>query len=229
MSFIPSIARHAATAASHDISSSASGDDDDDVDDEENESVSDDNEEEEEEDAAKAAAKQESAKIEEETLKLKKIVKHSRPIYEDYLMPESRRASSESGSEPERQHKKARRRSNSAAESESEADRFRREIREEVQRELKAALNVKAEKVKQKRPEGGEATGSGIDRRSSGDKNKKSLSEKAITYKVEKPKQAKTGGGLSYKYQKQLATCVRQLVQLGDKINAIAQSADKRN
>ena len=223
MSFIPSIARHAAAAAaaaSHDISSSSS-------DEGEEESVSE-GEEEEAEPAAAAASKQESVKIEEETLKLKKSLKESRPIYEDYLMPESGRASSESGSEPDRLRKKPRRRSNSA-ESESEADRFRREIREEVQREIKAALNVKAEKGKPKKPEGGQASGSKADRRSTaGGTSTKSLSEKAIAYKVEKPKQSKSGG-LSYKYQKQLATCVRQLVQLGDKINAIAQSADKRN
>ena len=223
MSFIPSIARHAAAAAaaaSHDISSSSS-------DEGEEESVSE-GEEEEAEAAAAAASKQESVKIEEETLKLKKSLKESRPIYEDYLMPESGRASSESGSEPDRLRKKPRRRSNSA-ESESEADRFRREIREEVQREIKAALNVKAEKGKPKKPEGGQASGSKADRRSTaGGTSTKSLSEKAIAYKVEKPKQSKSGG-LSYKYQKQLATCVRQLVQLGDKINAIAQSADKRN
>ena len=227
MSFIPSIARHAAAAAaaaSHDISSSSS-------DEGEEESVSEGEEEEAEPAAAAAAAaasNQESAKIEEETLKLKKSLKESRPIYEDYLMPESGRASSESGSEPDRLRKKPRRRSNSA-ESESEADRFRREIREEVQREIKAALNVKAEKGKPKKPEGGQASGSKADRRSTaGGTSTKSLSEKAIAYKVEKPKQSKSGG-LSYKYQKQLATCVRQLVQLGDKINAIAQSADKRN
>ena len=222
MSFIPSIARHAAAAAaSHDISSSSS-------DEGEEESVSEGEEEEAEPAAAAAASKQESVKIEEETLKLKKSLKESRPIYEDYLMPESGRASSESGSEPDRLRKKPRRRSNSA-ESESEADRFRREIREEVQREIKAALNVKAEKGKPKKPEGGQASGSKADRRSTaGGTSTKSLSEKAIAYKVEKPKQSKSGG-LSYKYQKQLATCVRQLVQLGDKINAIAQSADKRN
>ena len=219
MSFIPSIARHVASA-SHDISSSSSGD-------EESGSQS---ESEVHDVNAAAAAAAEAEKIEEETQKIKKTLKRSKPIYEDYLMPGSGRASSESGSEPDRK-RKAKRRSDSP-ESESESDRLRREIREEVQRELRAALNVKAEKVKQqKKPEGGkEARASGSDNRDeSGGSKTKSLSEKAITYKVEKPKQAKGGGGLSYKYQKQLATCVRQLVQLGDKINAIAQSADKRN
>ena len=223
MSFIPSIARHVASA-SHDISSSSSSD-------EGSGSQSDS----ETHDvnaaaAAAAAAAAEAEKIEEETQKIKKTLKRSKPIYEDYLMPGSGRASSESGSEPDRK-RKAKRRSDSP-ESESESDRLRREIREEVQRELRAALNVKAEKVKQqKKPEGGkEARASGSDNRDgSGGSKTKGLSEKAIAYKVEKPKQTKGSGCLSYKYQKQLATCVRQLVQLGDKINAIAQSADKRN
>ena len=217
MSFIPSIARHVASA-SHDISSSSSGDD---------ESGSQSESEIQEANAtAAAAAAAETEKIEEETQKIKKSLKRSKPIYEDYLMPGSGRASSESGSEPDRK-RKVKHRSDSP-ESESESDRLRREIREEVQRELRAALNVKTEKVsKQKKPEGDkEARASGSDNR--GGSKTKSLSEKAIAYKVEKPKQTK-GGGLSYKYQKQLATCVRQLVQLGDKINAIAQAADKRN
>ena len=217
MLFIPSIARHVASA-SHDISSSSSSDE------------GSGSQSESEVHDVNAAAAAEAEKIEEETQKIKKTLKRSKPIYEDYLMPGHGRASSESGSEPNRK-RKAKRRSDSP-ESESESDRLRREIREEVQRELRAALNVKAEKVKQqKKPEGGkEARASGSDNRDeSGGSKTKSLSEKAITYKVEKPKQAKGGGGLSYKYQKQLATCVRQLVQLGDKINAIAQSADKRN
>lgn len=229
MSFIPSIDRHAAAAdASHDISSSSSDNENSDS----SESI----------DEPRAAIAQETAKIESEVNNIKKSFKQSRPIYEDYLMPESERASSESGSEPDRLSKKARRRSPSE-ESESEIDRFKREIREEVQRELRAALNAKAEKREQKKPEKSEATigasggnsSAGRTSKPSGNKGKKTLSEKAISYKVTKPATAvKTssgggGGGLSYKYQKQLATCVRQLGQLGDKINAIAQSADKRS
>lgn len=199
MSFIPSISRHGFPISSQYPEESS----------DDSEEAEEEVEEEEEE-----ATKKQVETIEAETRELKKTLKGSKPIYEDYLMPGSGRASSESGSEPDRKRKIRRAKdSDYEVESESELDLLKRELKE-----LKSALVEKSKRtVKRDREEQQAVPTTATTSAQS--------SEKIVSYKAKKPR-AQPRGGLGYKTQRQLTSLARQQAQLAEKIIHISRAAD---